>query len=163
MTIGTCGSRSDQGQAGHRKAPDLPGCLSRQVQRWYPDVVAAGDTRQAWQTEFDRLGLSFRVGLREGANPHRTASVENADRRADLLMSPWKRQFYLALRSDRYTLLQGFAADLATAADAATLWLSGIRPGQVAATAPAAAVHQPLDPAFQQDAAVAVYPGSSCG
>jgi hypothetical protein len=53
-----------------------------------------------------------------------------------VLLSPWKRQFHLALRAGRSTLLQGYAADLATAAGAARLWLSGARPGEAAAAWP---------------------------
>ncbi|GIJ50547.1 hypothetical protein Val02_74330 [Virgisporangium aliadipatigenens] len=100
---------------------------------WYPEVAAAGDARRAWQAEFDRQAAPLRAHQREGSNPHRTATVENGELHADLLLSPWKRQFYLALRAGRTTLLQGYAPDLATAAEAARLWLSRARPGQVAA------------------------------
>jgi hypothetical protein len=103
---------------------------------WYPDIVAAGDTRRAWQAEFDRLGVPIRVHRRETVNSHRTATVENGELHADLLLSPWKRLFRLALRAGRMTMLQGNAPDLATAVDAARLWLSRLRPGQVAAAWP---------------------------
>jgi hypothetical protein len=107
-----------------------------QAAGWYPDVAAAGDASRAWQAEFDRQGVQVRARQRESVNPHRTATVENGELHADLLLSPWKRQFRLALRTGRTTLLQGFAPDLATAADAARLWLSRTRPGQVAAAWP---------------------------
>lgn len=77
-----------------------------------------------------------RARPQESANPHRTATVDNGELHADLLLSPWQRRFYLALRTGWSTLLQGYAADLATAAGAARLWLSGARPGQVAAAWP---------------------------
>jgi hypothetical protein len=101
--------------------------------RWYPEVVVVGDTCHAWQAEFDRQGMPLRVRPLEGVNPHRTATVENGELHADLLLSPWQRRFHLALRIGRFTLLQGYAPDLATAVGAATLWLSGARPEQVAA------------------------------
>lgn len=104
--------------------------------RWYPEVVAVGDARRAWQAEFDRMGIPLRAFTRESVGPPRTACVENGELRADLLLSPWKRRFSLALRAGRSTLLQGHAADLVAAAGAARLWLSGARPGQVAAVWP---------------------------
>ncbi|WP_326558489.1 DUF6193 family natural product biosynthesis protein [Micromonospora sp. NBC_01796] len=104
--------------------------------RWYPEVVAMGDTIVAWQAEFEGKHIPLRVGPRESPNPHRTATVKNGELHADLLLSPWERRFRLALRSSGFTLLQGYAADLGTAADAAALWLSGARPGQVAAAWP---------------------------
>ncbi|MFC6021423.1 DUF6193 family natural product biosynthesis protein [Plantactinospora solaniradicis] len=104
--------------------------------RWYPEVVAVGDARRAWQAEFDEMAAPLRTGTREGVDPHRTARVESGELRADLLLSPWERKFYLALRAGRSTLLQGYATDLSAAAAAARLWLSGVRPGQVAAAWP---------------------------
>ncbi|GIG88759.1 DUF6193 family natural product biosynthesis protein [Plantactinospora endophytica] len=104
--------------------------------RWYPEIVAVGGASRAWQAEFDRMALPLRVTTREGGNPHRTTRVESGELRADLLLSPWQRRFHLALRAGRYTLLQGYAPDLAAAADAARSWLSGTRPGQVAAVWP---------------------------
>ncbi|MEV6814780.1 DUF6193 family natural product biosynthesis protein [Micromonospora sp. NPDC051296] len=56
--------------------------------------------------------------------------------RADLLLSPWMRRFHLTLRVGRSTLLQGHAPDLAAAAEVTWRWLSGARPGQVAAVWP---------------------------
>jgi hypothetical protein len=108
---------------------------SRAVGR-YPEVAAAGDARRAWQAEFDRQAVPLRARQREGSNPHRTATVEHEELHADLLLSPWQRRFYLALRTGRTTLLQGYAPDLATSAEAAWLWLSRTRPGQVAAAWP---------------------------
>ena len=113
-------ARADLGQAG----------------RWYPEIVAVGGVCQAWQAEFDRQGTRLPVRQREGADPARAATVEHGELHADLLLSPWQRQFYLALRAGRTTLLQGYAPDLKTAASAAQLWLSGARPGQVAAAWP---------------------------
>lgn len=107
-----------------------------QAAGWYPDVAAAGDASRAWQAEFDRQEVPLRARQREGVNPHRTATVGNGELHADLLLSPRKRRFLLALRAGRTTLLQGYAPDLATAADAARLWLSRTRPGQVAAAWP---------------------------
>jgi hypothetical protein len=104
--------------------------------RWYPEVVAVGDARRAWQAEFDRQGIPLRVHPGEGVNPHRTAVVDNGELVADLLLSPWQPLLRLALRTGRSTLLQGNAVDLASAAGAAWLWLSGTRPGQVAAAWP---------------------------
>ena len=104
--------------------------------RWYPDVVAVGDTCCAWQVEFDRLGMAVRVRPREGVDLYQTATVESGERRADLLLSRSERSFYLALRVGAFTLLQGYASDLMMAARAALLWLSGARPGQVAAVWP---------------------------
>jgi hypothetical protein len=104
--------------------------------RWYPEIVALGGTCHAWQAEFDRQRIPVRVGPKASVNPHRTASVVNGDLHTDLVLSPWTRRFYLAFRTGRRTLLQGFAADLATSAEAAWLWLSGARPGQVAAAWP---------------------------
>lgn len=104
--------------------------------RWYPEIVAVGDLRHAWQAEFDRLGMPLGTHPREGGNPYRTATVENGELQAYLLLNPWRRQFYLALRAGQSTLLQGYAADLATAAAAAQLWVSGTRPGLVAAAWP---------------------------
>ncbi|MCM0675230.1 DUF6193 family natural product biosynthesis protein [Micromonospora phytophila] len=104
--------------------------------RWYPEVVAVGDVRRAWQAEFDRIGLPLGPCTRQSVSPHRVATVEHGELRADLLLSPWERKFYLALRAGRSTLLQGHATDLAAAAGAARLWLSGARPGQVAAVWP---------------------------
>lgn len=103
---------------------------------WYPDVVAAGDTRRAWQAEFDRLGIPLRAETRESVNPHRTAAVVHAELRADLLLSPWERRFWLFLRNGPRTMLTGYAADLAAAAGAARLWLAGTRPAEVAAAWP---------------------------
>jgi hypothetical protein len=103
---------------------------------WYPEVAAAGNARRAWQAEFDRQAVPLRARQREGSNPHRTARVENGELHADLLLSPWKQQFHLALRAGHTTLVQGYAPDLAAAAEAARLWLSGVRPGQVAAAWP---------------------------
>ncbi|MEU7906908.1 DUF6193 family natural product biosynthesis protein [Actinoplanes sp. NPDC049118] len=103
---------------------------------WYPDIVEVGDARRAWQAEFDRQGTPHRVRQREGVNPRRTATAENGDLRADLLLSPRQRRFYLALRTGKTTMLQGYAVDLAMAAGAARLWLSGERPGQIAAAWP---------------------------
>jgi hypothetical protein len=102
---------------------------------WYPEVVAVGDAHRAWQAEFDRQDVPLRARQR-GGNPHRGATVENGELRAELLLSPRERNFYLALRSGDTTLLQGNAPDLATAADATRLWLSRVRPGQVAAAWP---------------------------
>ncbi|BCJ65657.1 hypothetical protein GCM10009779_03000 [Polymorphospora rubra] len=95
-----------------------------------------GDAHLAWQAEFDRGEIPLRACPRESENAHRTATVGNGELCADLLLSPWERKFYLALRAGRSTLLQGHAADLAAAAGAARLWLSGARPGQVAAVWP---------------------------
>lgn len=103
---------------------------------WYPDVAAAGDACRAWQAEFDLLGVPLRARQRQCVNPHRTATVENGELHADLLLSPWKRQFRLVLRAGRTALLHGFAPDLATAADAARRWLSRTPPGHVAAAWP---------------------------
>ncbi|GIG05924.1 DUF6193 family natural product biosynthesis protein [Catellatospora coxensis] len=103
---------------------------------WYPDIVAVGDTCRAWQAEFDRQGLALRAEPREGGDPHRTATVSAGESRADLLLSPWQRRFWLMLRSGRNVLLSGHAADLAEAAGAARLWLAGTRPGEVAAAWP---------------------------
>ncbi|SNT62962.1 hypothetical protein SAMN05421812_114237 [Asanoa hainanensis] len=102
---------------------------------WYPDVVAAGGLSQAWQAELDRLRTPSWVRPRIVDNP-RSATVERGDRRADLLLSPRRRQFYLALRAGQPTALQGFAPDLTTTAGAARQWVSGERPGQVAAAWP---------------------------
>ncbi|HKT02055.1 MAG TPA: DUF6193 family natural product biosynthesis protein [Rugosimonospora sp.] len=104
--------------------------------RWYPEIVAVGDACHAWQAEFDRLGMPLRAHPREGVNPHRTATVDNGELQAHLLLNPWRRQFYLALRADRSILLQGYAPDLAAAAKAAQLWVSGTEPGLVAAAWP---------------------------
>ncbi|MFC7242116.1 DUF6193 family natural product biosynthesis protein [Catellatospora aurea] len=103
---------------------------------WYPDIVATGDTRRAWQDEFDRQGLALRAELRDGRNPCRNATVSAGELRADLLLSPWQRRFWLFLRDGRRTLLSGYAADLAEAAGAARLWLDGARPGETAAAWP---------------------------
>jgi hypothetical protein len=75
--------------------------------QWYSDVVALGDTQRAWQAEFDRLGIRLRVQPQRRPNPHRTATVENGERRADLLLSPWKRQFWLSLCTGATKMLQG--------------------------------------------------------
>lgn len=106
-----------------------------QAAGWYPDVAAAGDASRAWQAEFDRLGVPLRVRQQEGVDARR-ATVENGELRASLLLSPRKRLFRLALCTGRTRLLKGFAPDLATAADAARLWLSRTRPGHVAAVWP---------------------------
>jgi hypothetical protein len=112
--------------------PDVWG----EAAHWYPDIVAAGDLRHAWQATFDRTGHPLQVSPQQSPNPHRTATVRNGEARADLLLNPWKRQIHLALRTGGVTLLRGHATDLATAADAARQWLSGARPGQVAAAWP---------------------------
>jgi hypothetical protein len=104
--------------------------------RWYPQVVAVGDACSVCQAEFYRQGMPLRVRPRVGVNPHRRTTVENGELHADLLLSPWQRRFYRALRIGRSTLLRGYPADPATAAGAARLWLSGARPGQVAAARP---------------------------
>jgi hypothetical protein len=62
--------------------------------------------------------------------------VDTGDRYADLILSPWDRRFYLLLGDVRPRLLQGYAVDLAGTAGAARLWLSGERPGAVAASWP---------------------------
>jgi hypothetical protein len=66
----------------------------------------------------ERQRTPLRALPRESANSHRTATVENGELVADLLLSPWERRFYLALRTGRSTLLQGYAADLVAAAGA---------------------------------------------
>lgn len=104
--------------------------------QWYPDVVAAGDASRAWQAEFNLLGIPVLVRPCEIENWHRAATAGDGERQANLLLNPWKRQFRLALRIGRYNRLQGDVVDLAPAAAAAGLWLSGQRGGRVAAAWP---------------------------
>lgn len=104
--------------------------------RWYPEVVAAGDACEAWRAAFGRHGVPFEVRPRGGAAAHRIATAANGELRADLLLSPRERRFSLSLRAGRNVLLQGRTADLAATAGAAGLWLSGARPGAVAAAWP---------------------------
>lgn len=104
--------------------------------RWNPEVVAIEDAHRAWQAAFDRLGLPLVARPREVENPERTAVVAAGDRRADLGLGRQGRSFHLALRRGRSTSLQGFAPDLTTAARAAWRWLSGARPGEIAADWP---------------------------
>jgi hypothetical protein len=83
--------------------------------RWYPDVVAVGAVHNAWQVEFDRLEMPFRVRPKDAANP-RTATVDNGERHAYLILSPWERRFILGLRARGWVMLGGHAPDLTTAA-----------------------------------------------
>jgi hypothetical protein len=104
--------------------------------RWNPEIAGIDETPRAWQDEFDRLGLPLVAHARDVANPHRSATVANGDRTADLLLGMRGRSFYLVLRRQLNTSLQGFAPSLTAAAHAAQLWLSGPRPGEVAAEWP---------------------------
>jgi hypothetical protein len=102
-----------------------------EVAQWYPDVVALGAVHAAWQVEFDRRAAPFQVRAQDPANP-RTATVDNGERNAYLILSPWERRFLLGLRTERSVMLGGDAPDLAAAAGAAQAWLSGARPVVVA-------------------------------
>ncbi|WP_328471252.1 DUF6193 family natural product biosynthesis protein [Actinoplanes sp. NBC_00393] len=104
--------------------------------RWYPDIVEAGDASEAWRAEFERQGVTFDVQPDGDLSRHRRAGVSSGELRADLTARRGQRQFYLALRTGRFTALQGFAPDLAVAAQAARMWLAGTRPGEVAAAFP---------------------------
>jgi hypothetical protein len=104
--------------------------------RWYQDVVAVGSACDAWQAEFDRQRIPVRARATGTGDPHRTSTVSNGERKADLLLSPWERNFSLVLRAGASVLLHGYPPDLATAAGAAWLWLSGARPPQVASAWP---------------------------
>ncbi|WP_306210436.1 DUF6193 family natural product biosynthesis protein [Actinoplanes sp. RD1] len=99
--------------------------------RWYPDVVAVGAAHDAWQAEFVRRGSLFQARPREPANP-RTATVDNDQRSAYVILSAWERKFTLGLRTEQRVVLGGHAPDLAIAADAALAWLSGARPPAMA-------------------------------
>jgi hypothetical protein len=108
-----------------------------EVAQWYPDVMAAGDSAyRAWQIEFDRRGLPYRVLPGSVEKWYLDAVIEHGNRKADLVLGHDQRRFRLKLRDDKSGLLYGFAADLATAAGAAGQWLSGARPGEVAAAWP---------------------------
>lgn len=96
---------------------------------------AAGGVSVAWQAEFDRLGVPLRAGPGASGSP-RSATVVHGDRRADLLLDLWERPHYLSLRDGIATSLQGFAGDLAVAARVTRVWMSGARPGAVAAAWP---------------------------
>ncbi|WP_188124772.1 DUF6193 family natural product biosynthesis protein [Actinoplanes lobatus] len=93
--------------------------------------------REAWQAEFDRAGIPRLVRERDVANPPRHATVADGDRSADLARDSMRRRpLYLALRDGPATRLQGYAPDLAAATAAADRWLSGERPGPIAAAWP---------------------------
>ncbi|WP_127507692.1 DUF6193 family natural product biosynthesis protein [Actinoplanes solisilvae] len=103
--------------------------------RWYPDVVALGAAHDAWQAEFDRQGSLFRACPQESTNP-RTATVENHERNAYLILGARERRFVLGLRAERTVMLSGYAPDLRIAADATQAWLTGKRPPAIAAEWP---------------------------
>ncbi|MBW6435679.1 hypothetical protein KZ829_18210 [Actinoplanes hulinensis] len=93
--------------------------------------------REVWQAEFDRAGIPRRVRERDtDAVPRRRATVADGARSADLGLEFRDHPFYLALRDGRMTCLQGLPPDAAAAAAAADRWLSGERPGPVAAAWP---------------------------
>jgi hypothetical protein len=105
--------------------------------RWYPDIVAAGDACRAWQAEFDRQGAAVQVRQWGGDRPYLYATAGESDGpNANLMLWRRERKFRLALRTGKFWMLHGFAADLATAARAAQSWLGGARPGEVAAAWP---------------------------
>jgi Family of unknown function (DUF6193) len=102
----------------------------------YPDVAAIGDASRAWQAEFDRLGIPLRVHQRADWN---TASVSDRERWAVMSLSLRERQLRLYLHVGQNVWpakLEGIAPDLAAAAVAAQLFLSGARLGEIAAVCP---------------------------
>jgi hypothetical protein len=102
---------------------------------WYPDVAAVGDATRAWQAEFDRLGIPLRA--RQELGRRHCSTVGDGCRSVDLAMSHRERQFSLSPHaSGGRSQLFGNAPDLAAAAVAARLWLTGARLGEVAAACP---------------------------
>ncbi|GHJ47955.1 hypothetical protein Cs7R123_52970 [Catellatospora sp. TT07R-123] len=104
----------------------------------YPEIAAVGGLLRALDAEFERLGVAPRArpNLEPAQAAERSVTVGDGERHTKVLLGWREPRIWVSIRTGRLVWAQGFAPDLAVAADTAARWLGGARAVEVAAVWP---------------------------